>query len=92
MRSQDQLSVVAFFEEHRAATPRRIDSKLEWTNKHTHAILGRLKRIGIIKNIGRPAHPEYRLVQRWQVKVKQPKAEKAKPEQLTVSELCRQNW
>lgn len=63
-----------------------------WTNKHTHAILGRLVRIGIIKNIGRPAHPDYRLVQRWQAKISSPKAKKSKPAAPSVVSVCRQNW
>lgn len=92
MRSKDQLAVIAFLEAHRTATPLRLEKKLAWSNKHTHAILGRLQRIGIIKNIGKPMHPEYRLVERWQAKVKQPKPVKAEPEQTPVTQVCRQNW
>ena len=90
MRSKDQLAVIAFLEANKTATPRKLERQLGWTNKHTHAILGRLVRIGIIKNIGRPAYPDYRLVQRWQAKIKQPKPQK--PAAPSVADVCRQNW
>lgn len=92
MRSKDQLAVIAFLEANKTATPRKLERQLGWTNKHTHAILGRLMRIGIIKNIGRPAHPDYRLVQRWQAKISSPKAKKSKPAAPSVVSVCREKW
>ncbi|WP_318356702.1 hypothetical protein [Enterobacter sp.] len=107
MRSKDQLAVIAFLDANKTATPLQLDRNLGWSNKHTHAILGRLVRIGIIKNIGKARHPEYRLLQRWQAKVKPPKPPKASPdakpvanvcmvktqqEPPSVATVCRQNW
>ena len=48
MRSKDQLAVIAFLEQHRSTTPRRLARELGWDNKHTHNILGRLTRIGLV--------------------------------------------
>ncbi|WP_312330287.1 hypothetical protein [Atlantibacter hermannii] len=92
MRSKDQIAIITFLEQEKTATPRRLERRLGWTNKHTHAILGRLVRLGIVKNIGKPAHPEYRLVQRWQAKVSSPRAYKSKPAAPSVASVCRQNW
>lgn len=92
MRSKDQLAVIAFLEANKTATPLQLEQNLGWSNKHTHAIQGRLVRIGIIKNIGKARHPEYRLVQRWQAKIKQPKPQKAKPVVPAVADVCRKNW
>jgi hypothetical protein len=45
---------------------------------------------GIVKNIGKPKHPEYQLVQRWQEKIKQPK--QRLPAAPSAADACRQNW
>lgn len=34
MRSKDQLAVIAYLEENRTATPRRLTKDLGWENKH----------------------------------------------------------
>ncbi|WP_318372830.1 hypothetical protein [Enterobacter sp.] len=92
MRSKDQLAVIAFLEQHRSTTPRRLARELGWDNKHTHNILGRLTRIGLIKNIGKPAHPENRLVQRWQAKIKPDAPAKKKCAAPPMATVCRENW
>nr|WP_318382710.1 hypothetical protein [uncultured Enterobacter sp.] len=92
MRSKDQLAIIGFLELNKLATPLQLERHFAWSNKHAHAILGRLKRLGIIKNIGKPSHPQYRLVQRWQAKIKQPKPRIEPPRVPAVTEVCRANW
>jgi len=92
MRSKAQLAVIEFLKQDRVATARRIRKEMGWDNKHTHNIIGRLLRLGVITNIGSPHHPQYRLVQRWQAKVAPPKPAKPQPEQQSMAQICRQNW
>ena len=92
MRSKDQLAVIAWLELNKTETPRRLARQMSWDSKHTHNILGRLVRIGIIKNTGKPGKPEYRLTQRWKEKVKQPKPAKVSPKPILATQECRENW
>lgn len=92
MRSKAQLAIIEFLKQDKVATARRIRKEMGWDNKHTHNIIGRLMRIGVIRNIGCPRHPQYRLVQRWQAKVAPPKPAKTQPEPQPVTQICRQNW
>jgi hypothetical protein len=92
MRSKDQIAVIDLLKQDKVATARRIRKQMGWDNKHTHNIIGRLLRIGVITNTGCPHHPQYRLVQRWQTKVVPQKSAGPQPEQQSVTQICRQNW
>jgi hypothetical protein len=70
MRSKDQLTVISLLEQQGTISPRRIDKLTQWENKHTHNILGRLVRIGVLRKVGKPGQPEYRLSARWKSKIK----------------------
>lgn len=70
MRSKDQLAVISLLEQQGTISPRRIDKLTQWENKHTHNILGHLVRIGAVKKVGKPGHPEYRLSARMKSKAK----------------------
>lgn len=94
MRSRDQLAVIEFLKENPMATARKIERCMGWSNRHTHQILSSLKRRGFIKNVGKPRNPEFRLVQRWQLKmkIKTKKPVCHKPSWPAITELCRQHW
>ncbi|POU03503.1 hypothetical protein C3369_06660 [Escherichia sp. ESNIH1] len=85
-----QKAIIEFIEANGTATPRQIRKLLACDIREAYDRLKRLGMAGIIKNIGKPKHPEYQLVQRWQAKIKQSKPTKqAAP---SVAEVCRQNW
>ncbi len=85
-----QKAIVEFIEANGPATPRQIRKLLGCDIREAYDRLKRLRMAGIVKNIGKPKHPEYQLVQRWQEKIKQPKQQRtAAP---SVADICRQNW
>lgn len=92
LRSKDQLAVIAFLETNKIASVLKLGRQMGWSNKHTHAITGRLIRIGVLKNVGKPGKPLYRLVQRWQTKVRLPEQNQPAPQPLLITDVCRQNW
>lgn len=84
-----QKAIVEFIEANGLATPRQIRTLLSCDIREATDRLNRLRRAGIVKNIGKPRHPEYRLVQRWRTKVKAP----VYPAQVqAVTDVCRENW
>lgn len=83
-----QKSIVEFIEVNGSATPRQIRSLLLCDIREANDRLNRLKRAGIVKNTGKYRRPEYRLVQRWQTKMKTP----ACPAARSVTDICRENW
>lgn len=92
MRSKDQLAVIACLEKQGAISARRIEKLMEWDNKHTHNILGRLVRIGIIRKTGKQGRPEYQLTACWKSKPTRERSELFAVEINIVCEECRQNW
>ncbi|MDK1180156.1 hypothetical protein QMT03_07270 [Cronobacter sakazakii] len=84
-----QLAIVNFIEEHGVATPRQICRLLSCNSREANDRLRHLRIAGIIKNTGKPRHPEYRLVQRWRQKLLQTSHRCAAP---AITELCRKNW
>ncbi|WP_313105289.1 hypothetical protein [Pseudescherichia vulneris] len=100
-----QKAIVDFIEANGPATPRQIRKLLGCDIREAYDRLKRLGMAGIVKNIGKPKHPEYQLVQRWQEKIKRtkpaPSAPKSKPPAKVVqpapagpsiADVCRQNW
>lgn len=100
-----QKAIVEFIEVNGPATPRQIRKLLGCDIREAYDRLKRLRMAGIVKNIGKPKHPEYQLMQRWQEKIKRtrpaPAAAKAKPPAEAVqpapaapsiADVCRQNW
>ncbi|WP_312269909.1 hypothetical protein [Pseudescherichia sp.] len=100
-----QKAIVEFIEANGPATPRQIRKLLGCDIREAYDRLKRLRMAGIVKNIGKPKHPEYQLMQRWQEKIKRtrpaPAAAKAKPPAEAVqpapaapstADVCRQNW
>jgi len=77
-----QKAIVDFIETNGPATPRQIRRLLGCDIREAYDRLKRLRMAGLVKNIGKPQHPEYELVQCWQEKIKGSKpapAAKAKP-------------
>ncbi|GAL60334.1 hypothetical protein EV102420_36_00090 [Pseudescherichia vulneris NBRC 102420] len=101
-----QRAIVDFIETNGPATPRQIRKLLGCDIREAYDRLKRLRMAGIVKNIGKPKHPEYQLVQRWQEKIKRTRpapaapAAKAKPPAKaakapaapSIADVCRQNW
>ncbi|POT99533.1 hypothetical protein C3369_16435 [Escherichia sp. ESNIH1] len=99
-----QKTIVDFIETNGPATPRQIRKLLGCDIREAYDRLKRLRMAGLVKNIGKPQHPEYELVQCWQEKIKGFKpapAAKAKPLSKAVqpapagpsiADVCRQNW
>ncbi|WP_336852805.1 hypothetical protein [Pseudescherichia vulneris] len=102
-----QKAIVEFIETNGPVTPRQIRTLLGCDIREAYDRLKRLGMAGIVKNIGKPKHPEYQLVQRWQEKIKRTRpapaapASKAKPPAKAVqpapaapsiADVCRQNW
>ncbi|UGS47893.1 hypothetical protein JMT66_09745 [Kosakonia cowanii] len=85
-----QKAIVEFIETNGPATPRQIRKLLGCDIREAYDRLKRLGMAGIVKNIGKPKHPEYQLVQRWQEKIKQPK--QRLPAAPSAADVCRQNW
>lgn len=71
-----QKAIVEFIDANGPATPRQIRKLLGCDIREAYDRLKRLGMAGIVKNIGKPKHPEYQLVQRWQEKIKQPKQQR----------------
>ncbi|WP_238084487.1 hypothetical protein [Pseudescherichia vulneris] len=102
-----QKAIVEFIAANGPATPRQIRKLLGCDIREAYDRLKRLRMAGIVKNIGKPKHPEYQLLQRWQEKVTGIRpapaapAAKAKPPAKTeqpvsatpsIADVCRQNW
>ena len=99
-----QKTIVDFIEANGPATPRQIRKLLGCDIREAYDRLKRLRMAGIVKNIGKPKHPEYQLLQRWQEKITRTRpapAAKAKPAAKAVTpapagpsiaDVCRQNW
>ncbi|HDR2531068.1 TPA: hypothetical protein QCI12_001197 [Enterobacter roggenkampii] len=101
-----QKAIVEFIEANGPATPRQIRKLLGCDIREAYDRLKRLGMAGIVKNIGKPKHPEYQLMQRWQEKIKRTRpapaapAAKAKPPAKaakalagpSIADVCRQNW
>lgn len=102
-----QKAIVEFIEANGPATPRQIRKLLGCDIREAYDRLKRLRMAGIVKNIGKPKHPEYQLVQRWREKIKRTRpapaavAAKAKPPAKaaqpapagpSIADVCRQNW
>lgn len=85
-----QKAIVEFIAANGTATPRQIRKLLTCDIREAYDRLKRLGMAGIVKNIGKPKHPEYQLVQRWQAKIKQPKPQRSAAP--SVADVCRQNW
>lgn len=85
-----QKAIVKFIETNGPATPRQIRKLLGCDIREAYDRLKRLGMAGIVKNIGKPKHPEYQLVQRWQEKIKRPKPRI--PAAPSAADVCRQNW
>ncbi len=101
-----QKAIVDFIAANGPATPRQIRKLLGCDIREAYDRLKRLRMAGIVKNIGKPKHPEYQLVQRWQEKITRTRpapvapAAKAKPPAKaapapsgpSIADVCRQNW
>lgn len=101
-----QKAIVDFIEANGPATPRQIRKLLGCDIREAYDRLKRLRMAGIVKNIGKPKHPEYQLLQRWQEKITRTRPEpaapaaKAKPPAKaasapsgpSIADVCRQNW
>jgi len=102
-----QKDIVEFIEANGPATPRQIRKLLGCDIREAYDRLKRLRMAGIVKNIGKPKHPEYQLVQRWQEKITRtrpapaapaakvkPSAEAVQPAPAgpSIADVCRQNW
>lgn len=61
-------------------------------SKDQMSVIGRLLRIGVVVKAGTPHHPQYRLKQRWQAKIDQPKPAKPQPTTPSVTQVCREQW
>lgn len=102
-----QKAIVEFIEANGPVTPRQIRKLLGCDIREAYDRLKRLRMAGIVKNIGKPKHPEYQMVQRWQEKITRtrpaPAAPAAKvkpsaegvqppPPAPSIADICRQNW
>lgn len=99
-----QKAIVEFIAANGPATPRQIRKLLGCDIREAYDRLKRLRMAGIVKNIGKPKHPEYQLVQRWQAKITRTrpapaakanppaKAEQPVPAAPSIADVCRQNW
>lgn len=101
-----QKAIVDFIEVNGPATPRQIRKLLGCDIREAYDRLKRLRMAGIVKNIGKPKHPEYQLLQRWQekitrtrpapaapaVKAKPPAKAAPAPSGPSIADVCRQNW
>lgn len=86
-----QKAIVKFIETNGPATPRQIRKLLGCDIREAYDRLKRLGMAGIVKNIGKPKHPEYQLVQRWHEKIK-PDAPAKKCTAPPMATVCRENW
>lgn len=84
-----QKAIVEFIEANGLATPRQIRTLLSCDIREAYDRLKRLRMAGILKNIGKPHHPEYRLVKSWRDKVKTPECS---AETRPMADVCRENW
>lgn len=89
MSSKNQWEIVNFLKKQRAVTPRQVTRLLGCKTKKAHELLRYLARRGVIKNTGRPQHPEYRLRNNGDQLLK-PLKEKPAPAE-TVSTECRRS-
>ncbi|AMO49169.1 Hypothetical protein AKI40_2780 [Enterobacter sp. FY-07] len=84
-----QKAIVEFIEANGLATPRQIRTLLSCDIREAYDRLKRLRMAGILKNIGKPHHPEYRLVKSWRTKAKTPEP---RVEVRSIADVCRDNW
>ncbi|ARD60175.1 hypothetical protein Y71_09710 [Kosakonia radicincitans DSM 16656] len=89
MLKPKQKAIVEFIEAHKVATPRQIRTLLACDIREAYDRLKRLRMAGILKNIGKPRHPEYRLARCWRAKVKTTECPVAP---RSVADICRDNW
>lgn len=68
---------------------RQVRSLLGCDIKEAYDRLKRLTLAGIVKNVGKPHHPEYRLTHRWRSRVA-PAA--CPPAPQTAAQICREKW
>lgn len=89
MLKPEQRAIVEFLVREKSISTRQVRSLLGCDIKEAYDRLKRLALAGIVKNVGKPHHPEYRLTHRWRSRV----APAACPSATkTVAQICREKW
>nr|DAP67517.1 MAG TPA: multiple antibiotic resistance protein MarR/DNA family protein, HTH motif.67A [Caudoviricetes sp.] len=89
MLKPKQRAIVEFLVREKSISTRQVRSLLGCDIKEAYDRLKRLALAGIVKNVGKPHHPEYRLTHRWRSRVA-PVA--CPPAPQTVAQICREKW
>lgn len=88
MLKPEQRAIIEFLAREKSVSTRQVRSLLGCDIKEAYDRLKRLALAGIVKNVGKPRHPEYRLTHRWRSRVV-PAA--LPPVPRTTADICRQN-
>lgn len=89
MLKPEQSAIVDFLAREKSISTRQVRSLLGCDIKEAYDRLKRLAMAGIVKNVGKPRHPEYRLTHRWRARVT-PAA--CPPAPQTTADVCREKW
>lgn len=89
MLKPEQRAIVDFLAREKSISTRQVRSLLGCDIKEAYDRLKRLALAGIVKNVGKPRHPEYRLTHRWRSRVA-PAACRSVPR--TAADFCREKW
>lgn len=89
MLKPEQRAIVDFLARDKLISTRQVRSLLGCDIKEAYDRLKRLALAGIVKNVGKPRHPEYRLTHRWRARVTLAACRSAPP---TAADICRKKW
>lgn len=84
-----QMKIVEFIAKTGLAKPRQICTLMGCESRKANDRLNGLRKSGIVKNTGKFRQPKYRMVQRWQAKVKPAKPARQPVEYKTIADVCR---
>ncbi|XUV82745.1 winged helix-turn-helix transcriptional regulator [Enterobacter sp. TMH.L2] len=87
-----QMQIIEFIKKNGPTTPRQIRTLLGCDIREASDRLKRLRTSGIVKNIGQPHRPEYKLKHRCQDKIKPAKPPRQIGQAQKIADECRRNW
>lgn len=96
MGSEKLWKIVHYLKAHPTITPRQVKRLLGCDCRKANDLVKYLHQRGVVANVGKHRHPEYRLKHNGERKIR-PLPEKGEPviacDQVNkVTEICRQNW